>query len=202
MSLDGRIAAAGGKPVRLSNEEDMRRVHRLRDASDAILVGVGTVLRDDPGLLVKTRYVPSPRPRAPLRVVLDTNLRTPPTARVMDGATAPTLLCVGPGKAPAPLPANVAAQEFPLDEAGRPRLDAVLEALAQRGVRQVMVEGGSHVLASFVGARLFDEFTVFVAPRTLGHGPPLLAVAGEDALVRFLHAEPLGDGLLLSLAPG
>lgn len=202
MSIDGRIAGAKGAPVRLSNEDDTRRVHRLRDESDAILVGVNTVLRDDPALLVKKGYVPKPRLLGPLRVVLDTNLRTPRAARVMN-ADAPTLLCVGPGKSRDVAAKNVEVEEFPLDANGQVLLGSVLERLEARGVKQLMVEGGSHVLGSFVTQGLFDEFTVFVAPRALGEGPALLALdRGETTFLRFEHAERLGDGVLVTFKPG
>jgi len=88
MSVDGKIALSDGKAVRLSNEEDLRRVHRLRAEADAILVGVGTVLMDDPKLTVKAEYA---KGRNPLRVVLDSDGKTPQNAHVLDG-TAPTLL--------------------------------------------------------------------------------------------------------------
>src|SRR5439155_1670076 len=88
MSVDGKIALSDGKAVRLSNEEDLRRVHRLRTEADAILVGVGTVLMDDPKLIVKTEYA---KGRNPLRVVLDSKGKTPENAHVLDG-TATTLI--------------------------------------------------------------------------------------------------------------
>src|SRR5207249_2844045 len=81
-------ALSGGKPVRLSNEEDLRRVHALRARSDAVLVGIGTVLKDDPKLTVKAEYA---KARNPLRIVLDSRGRTPEGANVLD-RTAPTLI--------------------------------------------------------------------------------------------------------------
>src|SRR5947208_15115613 len=88
MSVDGKIALSGGKPVRLSNEEDLRRVHALRAKADAVLVGIGTVLKDDPKLTVKAEYV---KGRNPLRIVLDSRGRTPAGANVLD-SSAPTLI--------------------------------------------------------------------------------------------------------------
>ena len=88
MSVDGKIALADGRGVRISNEEDLRRVHHLRAAADAVLVGVGTILKDDPKLTVKPEYA---KGRNPLRVVLDSDGKTPFGASVLDGS-APTLI--------------------------------------------------------------------------------------------------------------
>src|SRR2546426_368452 len=96
MSIDGKIALSDGQGVRLSNEEDLRRVHRLRASVDAILVGVGTVLTDDPKLTVKSEYA---KGRNPLRVVLDSDGKIPESARVLDGA-APTLIVTSLDEAP------------------------------------------------------------------------------------------------------
>lgn len=204
MSLDGRIALRGGEPVRLSGEEDMRRVHRLRNSCDAVLVGVSTVIRDNPGLLVKAQYVDRVRSPPPTRVVLDTQMRTPPNARLFDGV-APTLIAVGQGRKPPRTFPGVAVEEFPVGADGMVDLDAVLTGLTERGVKRVLVEGGSHVLGSFVTRRLFDAFTVYVAPVVIGEGaPPLLAVDGpspQPVPVRFEGAERLGEGQVLHLSP-
>jgi len=89
MSIDGKIALANRKQMRISNEEDMKRVYMLRNECDAVLVGIGTVLNDDPKLTVKEKYVKNPS--QPLRIVLDSNFRTPKNAEVMS-KDAPTLI--------------------------------------------------------------------------------------------------------------
>jgi len=195
MSVDGKIALSGGKAVRLSNEEDLRRVHRLRAEVDAILVGVGTVLMDDPKLTLKAEYV---KGRNPLRVVLDSDGKIPENAHVLDG-TAPTLIVTS----------EESTRDFPRVEVLRCGKDEVdlallLDRLASRGIKTVLVEGGSTVIWSFLRHRLADELKVFISSRVLGgHSAPTLAgglgaASLEDSIrLRLERTERLGDGILL-----
>jgi len=195
MSVDGKIALEDGKAVRLSNEEDLRRVHRLRAEVDAILVGVGTVLMDDPKLTVKSEYA---KGRNPLRVVLDSDGKIPGRAHVLDG-TAPTLIVTS----------DESTREFPHAEVLRCGKDEVdlallLDRLASRGIKTVLVEGGSTVIWSFLRHRLADELKVFISSRVLGgHSAPTLAgglgaTSLEDSIrLRLDRTERLGDGVLL-----
>ena len=198
MSVDGKIALSGGKPVRLSNEEDLRRVHALRARSDAVLVGIGTVLKDDPKLTVKAEYA---KGRNPLRIVLDSRGRTPEGANVLD-RTAPTLIVTS----------EASKRTFPEVEVLRigkeeVDLDVLLDRLGARGVRLLLVEGGSTIIWSFLRRGLADELKVFVASEVLGgHSAPTLAgnrdaSPAEDAVrLRLDRAAPLGDGVLLEYA--
>ena len=195
MSLDGKIALADGRGVRISNEDDVRRVHGLRSQVDAILVGVGTVLKDDPKLTVKPEYA---KGRKPLRVVLDSDGKTPAKANVLDGS-APTLVAT----------AENCERTFPKADvfrAGKDEVDlrALLDHLAARGVRSLLVEGGSTVIWNFLRHRLVDEVKVFVASAVLGgqSAPTLAGGEGvrsleEAARLRLDRAERLGDGVLL-----
>lgn len=195
MSLDGKIALADGRGVRISNEDDVRRVHGLRSQVDAILVGVGTVLKDDPKLTVKPEYA---KGRKPLRVVLDSDGKTPAKANVLDGF-APTLVAT----------AEDCERTFPKADvfrAGKDEVDlrALLDHLAARGVRSLLVEGGSTVIWNFLRHRLVDEVKVFVASAVLGgqSAPTLAGGEGvrsleEAARLRLDRAERLGDGVLL-----
>lgn len=198
ISVDGKIALADGRGARISNEEDLRRVHRLRAGCDAILVGVGTVLTDDPKLTVKAEHA---KGRNPLRVVLDSDGKTPETAFVLDGS-APTLIAT----------AADCERTFPKAEvfrAGADEVDlkALLDHLAGRGVKTLLVEGGATVIWSFLHQGLADELKVFVASMVLGgHAAPTLA-GGEGARsleqavrVRLERVERLGDGVLLEYA--
>ena len=192
-TLDGRIAAAGGGPLRISDDDDLRRVHRMRADCDAILVGVGTVLADDPSLRVKPEFAEGPDP---LRVVLDTRLRTPRTARVLDGS-APTLVFHAPD-ATSGLPPGM-TDAVRRDPGGGLDLEAVLEVLRDGGVESLMVEGGASVLASFLRAGLWDRWTLYQAPWTAGTGPGLPAFGPEAA--RLASAERRGGGVLWTFEP-
>lgn len=195
MSLDGKIAFADARPAKLSNPEDTARVHRLRAEAEAVLVGVGTVLKDDPKLTVKPDLAQA---RNPLRVVLDSDGKTPDHAHVLDGA-ADTLIATT-----ADCTREFAkAQVF---RAGKDEVDlvALLEHLSQRGVKRLLVEGGSTVIWSLLRQKLADELKVFVSSAILGgHAAPTLTGGpGVHSMEEAFHlklerAERLGDGLLL-----
>ena len=195
MSVDGKIAFADALPAKLSNPEDTVRVHRLRTEVDAVLVGVGTVLKDNPKLTVKPEHAQG---RNPLRIVLDSAGKTPDHAHVLDG-TAETLIATTAD----------CTREFHTAQVfrgGKDEVDLVafLDHLSQRGVKTLLVEGGSTVIWSFLRQALADEVKVFVASTILGgHATPTLTGGpGVHSLdqafrLRLEKAERLGDGLLL-----
>ncbi len=195
MSLDGKIAFPDGSPANLSNEEDLARVHRLRAQADAILVGVGTVIKDNPKLTIKPEYAKGTNP---LRVVLDSGGKTPDHAHVLDGA-AETLIATTVD----------CTREFArakVFRTGKDEVDlvALLDHLSSRGVKTLLVEGGSTAIWSFLRQRLADEVKVFVASTVLGGhaAPSLTGGPGVRSLEESFHlrlekAERLGDGLLV-----
>ncbi len=195
MSVDGKIAFPDARPAKLSNEEDVARVQRLRAEVDAVLVGVGTVLKDDPKLTVKSEYS---KGRQPLRIVLDSDGKTPDHAHVLDDSAA-TLIATT-----ADCTREFAkAQVF---RAGKDEVDLApfLEHLSQRGVKTLLVEGGSTVIWSFLKGRFADELKVFVSSRVLGgHAAPTLTGGPgvrsleESFRLTLEKVEPLGDGVLL-----
>lgn len=165
-SLDGSIAARPGQPLRLSSPASMTLTHALRAAHEAILAGVETVLADDPQLTVRLVSGPSPRP-----VIVDTHLRTPPDARVIQAGNRP-LIAAGPAANPAHAEALEAAgatvMRLPLNARGQIDLAALIGRLGELGLTSVMVEGGARILTSFLGERLADYAVVTLAPVYVG----------------------------------
>ncbi len=167
-TLDGFIADSRGFSKWITSEESRRYVHLLRCQSDAVLVGVNTVLKDDPLLTVREVYCE----RQPLRVVLDTRLRIPPNARITDTSAAPTLVFTAADNAEkikALEKKGVEVIRIPA-EGGRIPLRKVLKVLAKREVVQLLVEGGASVFSSFVRENLASKLVVFTAPKVLGSG--------------------------------
>ncbi|MBI4729160.1 MAG: bifunctional diaminohydroxyphosphoribosylaminopyrimidine deaminase/5-amino-6-(5-phosphoribosylamino)uracil reductase RibD [Acidobacteria bacterium] len=167
VSLDGRVAAADGSSRWISGPAARRDVHRVRAASDAVLVGIGTVLADDPRLTCRLRGY---RGRQPLRVVLDSSGRTPPGARVLDGA-APTLVITtdkAPDEALDQLRAGGAEVLRAPCRDGRVDVAAVLDDLGRRGLLEVLIEGGPTVVGEATERALVDRYLLYVAPKLLG----------------------------------
>lgn len=175
-TLDGRTAAADGTSRWITGEDSRRDVHRLRALSDAVVVGIGTVLADDTHLTVRDW----PTTRQPLRVVIDGKARTPASAHILDG-DARTLVAVGSDADP--------ERVKPLRDTGAevielPRRDglidlaALMAALFEREQHVVLLEGGATLAGSFVRQRLIDRVVGYHAPALLGAGPPVLGDAG------------------------
>jgi len=164
-SLDGCLAARRGEPFALSGPESLALTHQLRAAHAGILVGIGTVLADDPRLDVRLAPGVDPQP-----VVLDSRLRFPPGARLLTATERrPWIATTESGERAAALEAAGArVLVFPPDEAGRVPLRGLLERLAALGLHSLMVEGGAQVLTSFLGQGLADLALVTVAPLWLG----------------------------------
>jgi diaminohydroxyphosphoribosylaminopyrimidine deaminase/5-amino-6-(5-phosphoribosylamino)uracil reductase len=166
ISADGATAAADRSSQWITGPAARRDAHRLRAASDAICVGIGTVLADNPSLTA--RDVPVRRP--PLRVVVDARGRTPPEAKVL-GPGAPTLVAVtaaAPAEAVAALEAAGAEVLRLPAERGRVPVPSLLRALGARGVTTLLLEGGARLAGSFLAAGAVDRFRLYLAPTLLG----------------------------------
>jgi diaminohydroxyphosphoribosylaminopyrimidine deaminase/5-amino-6-(5-phosphoribosylamino)uracil reductase len=188
ISADGKIGAAGRKPVAITGEAAKARVHLLRAQCDAILVGIGTVLADDP---VLTCRLPGMEARSPVRVVLDRALRIPGTSRLVHSARETPLWVVGSQIAEAPAAAKLGAagaEVIRVASASATELPVVLFALAENGITRLLVEGGARVAASFVAADLVDEIWLLRGPEAIGTGGipaldalPLSSITGSSA---------------------
>lgn len=172
VSADDKIGAAGGKPLAITGEAARARVHLLRAQCDAILVGIGTVLSDDPLL---TCRLPGMAARSPVRVVLDRSLRIPAGSKLVHSARETPLWLVASDLAVAPAAARLEAAgahviRVPAAAAPSPGLDlaAVLRALSDKGITRLLVEGGSRVASAFVAADLVDEAWLLRSPDTVG----------------------------------
>jgi len=166
-TIDGRIATSTGDARWISGEEERRTSHALRAGCDAVLVGVGTILADDPRLTV--RLVPG---ASPIRVVLDPRLRIPGHARVLEDEGVTTIVTTGASSAKRRAELRRRGVSIVVVPAGPQGLDlhSALEVLFDEGIRSVLVEGGARVITSFLSLGLADRLVVAIAPRVMGSG--------------------------------
>jgi diaminohydroxyphosphoribosylaminopyrimidine deaminase / 5-amino-6-(5-phosphoribosylamino)uracil reductase len=198
VSADHKAGLAGRRPAAITGEPARARVHRLRAMNDAILVGIGTMLADDPQL---TCRLPGMEARSPVRVVLDARLRLPVGSALATSARATPVWVVADPDAPAE--AERALRELGVEvlrapaQAGRLDLAGVLKLLAGRGITRLMVEGGPTVAAAFVAADLVDEAALFRSRKTIGpDGVDALEGMRIEAMTGRLTAlgrEPVGE---------
>jgi diaminohydroxyphosphoribosylaminopyrimidine deaminase/5-amino-6-(5-phosphoribosylamino)uracil reductase len=201
-------------PMLITSKAALAYAHELRAQHHAILVGRGTLMADDPRLTVRLKSVPRGGSKAILRVVLDTHLRTPTSARILaanrDGAPRPLLLAAEPGKAQRlafmrrKRKLQAAGAEIELLPAGSHgvALDHALSVLAKRGVQSLLLEGGSQVHAAFIAAGFVDRITAFFAPKLAGGGVPVVSGKGQGLRTPLplanLQVTPLGPDLLIT----
>jgi diaminohydroxyphosphoribosylaminopyrimidine deaminase/5-amino-6-(5-phosphoribosylamino)uracil reductase len=207
-SLDGKIATATGESQWLTGEKARAFGHRLRHECDAILVGIDTVLTDDPQLTTRLpgRKTQNPEPKTqnpgkdPIRVVLDSKLRLPLTARLLHlDSPAPTwVACTGAApaakiRALQKLGAEVLLLPPESEESGRVALQPLLELLGKRQVQSLLVEGGAQVLGAFFQQKLVNKFYFFYAPLFLGgqEAPSVLGGRGIASLKNAPRAHDL-----------
>ncbi len=197
MSLDGRTAPPGGGPVWISGEASRADVQVWRARSSAVLTGAGTVRSDDPQLNVRLSY--GPWVRQPLRVVLDTMLASPRSARIFNNDEA--LVFAAPD-APLGTFKDLKVERIPRTDAGLD-LDAVMRNLSAREVNELLLECGPTLAGSFVAKQLVDELVLYVAPKLLGcDAAPLMGIKfGVEALPDFEFRDvlPIGEDVRLVL---
>jgi diaminohydroxyphosphoribosylaminopyrimidine deaminase/5-amino-6-(5-phosphoribosylamino)uracil reductase len=186
MSLDGKIATRTGDSKWISSEASRKPVHELRGRMDAVIVGIGTALADDPRLTSRP-----PGPRTPTRIVLDSRGRLPLSSQMAKTARETATLVVTAGAKADQLRAQgceVLALEC---GSSRPEVGALLDELGRRGMTNILVEGGGAVLGSFFDAHAVDEVHVFLAPILLGG-------AGAKSAVDGSGVERVADALRLA----
>lgn len=185
-SLDAALTAAPGRPTALSGPQALRWTHQLRAACDGILVGIGTLLADDPQLTVRHVEGPNPQP-----IVLDTHSRTPPDARLMHHPTHTLwLVTLGEGRPPAECLHGTPTPQ------GRIDLSAMLDLLGKRGIYSLMVEGGPTVLKAFMTAQLAQAALITIVPRWLGQGS-LQLVPDAGATLHNTIIKQAGDDMMM-----
>ncbi len=197
MSADGKIALPSRKQTRISNEDDIIRVHRLRHECDAVLVGIGTVLEDDPKLTVKERYIS--KPKQPIRIVLDSLGRTPESAEVLSSDARTIVFISKRCRKKVKGTENIVCGEEEIDI---PKLCKILDKM---GIKTLLVEGGESVIWSFLKERLADEFNVFIGSMIIGGEDSPTPAGGEGAKsekdilkLELRTIKKLGDGILLT----
>ena len=203
MTLDGKIASHTGVSRWITGEEARLRVHEMRDASDAILVGIGTVLADDPSL---TTRLPHRAGKNPLRVVLDSAARTPHDARLVTDGAAPTVIAVSERADPQRVDRlRACGAEVVTLGAERVELPRVLDWLGARDCTSLLVEGGAAVNWSFLSGGYVDRICAFIAPMLMGgmEAPTPIGGIGFDAPqaalhLQDMHVEPVGADLLVT----
>lgn len=205
MTLDGRTATSTGASRWISCERSRRHVHRMRARMDAVMVGVGTVIADDPELTV--RHV---KGRTPLRVVVDSHLRTPHGSRILAGGSgAGTIIATIEDDPEAHLPyVRLGARVLVCDrDNGRVSPGDLMARLGEMGVQSILLEGGGHLAASMLEHELIDEFVFFMAPRILGSdGIPPFSLAGRTSMdqasrVRITQVGRSGTDIVMHARP-
>jgi 2,5-diamino-6-(ribosylamino)-4(3H)-pyrimidinone 5'-phosphate reductase len=193
MSLDGKLALGTYKQTELSNTEDFERVHKLRNSVDAIVVGINTILSDDPKLTVKSQFVPSPH--NPIRIVLDSTLKVPDNAKILDKSARTIIVTTEK--------AHRDKINFEILRCGKDQIDLklMLEKLYELGIKSVLVEGGGKVIYSFLKNKLYDEISVFIASVIIGFNAPSLAngpaAMSIDDMIKLdlVEVQKLGSGI-------
>ena len=209
VSADGKLSTGERRQVKISGKEDFDRVDEMKAGCDAIMVGIGTVLADDPSLTVKSadriaERVRNGKPEHPVRIVVDSQGRTPTDAKILHKGSGLRIIAVSQS-APA---GNIAALKKHADiiQAGEETVDLafLLTKLSERGIQRLMVEGGGTLIWGMLSAGLVDELTMFVGNIIIGgKDAPTLAdgigyISESDfPVLERMNAVPMEEGVLI-----
>ncbi len=210
MSADGKISTKKRKQVKISGKTDFDRVDELRASSDAVMVGIGTVLADDPSLTVKSedrrkRRAIAGKDENPVRIVVDSRAKTPLTADIFKKGTGKRIIVVS-HRAPADR-VDALREKAEIIVAGQDEVDLkqMSAELKKRGISRLMVEGGATLNYAMVNSRLVDEISVFVGNLIIGgkDAPTLMDGSGIDERseaveLQLLKFEPMDEGIVLT----
>jgi 2,5-diamino-6-(ribosylamino)-4(3H)-pyrimidinone 5'-phosphate reductase len=209
MSADGKLSTRERRQVKISGKEDFARVDRLKAGCDAVMVGIGTVLADDPSLTVKSPDLMaerqrSGRPEHPARVVIDSGARTPPEAAILNKGGGLRVVAVSERADPERV--RVLRTKATVIVAGKTSVDLprVLDELGAMGIRRLMVEGGGTLIAGLVQAGLVDEISTYIGSMVIGGKDAPTLADGEGwireadfARLTLADAVRMDDGILL-----
>ncbi|MEM0158264.1 MAG: RibD family protein [Thermoplasmataceae archaeon] len=191
-SINGYIAGPSGRRVVISDEEDRKRVHGLRAAVDAVLVGVNTIINDNPSLTVDPRYFPEKRGLQ--RIILDRNLRIPQNAHVLTDGNSTIIFTANRKRE------ITGAKVVPLT-LSQLRLGNLMSIISDMGIGSILVEGGRDVIRQFVLETTVSEFLLYVGDVIIEAGGLRLFEPPEDLRGVILHSDRVGKGVLFSIDP-
>ena len=201
MSADGKIASPTRKQMRISSDEDIKRMYHLRNKCDAVLVGIGTILADDPKLTVKQKYVKNPK--QPLRVILDSKGRTPANALVLNNISK-TLIITAKGKEKKYKGSHIEVVSCKIDRNGLIDVTDALDLLYRKGVRTLLVEGGGTIIWNFLKNKVVDDLYIFIGPCIIGGKDTPTVADGEgikseeDSIpLKIVKIKRVGLGVLI-----
>ncbi|MEM0302632.1 MAG: 2,5-diamino-6-(ribosylamino)-4(3H)-pyrimidinone 5'-phosphate reductase [Archaeoglobaceae archaeon] len=206
-SLDGKISDETRKQLRISCKEDLERVDRLRADADAIMVGIGTILSDDPRLNVKSKELREHRilngkPENPIKVIVDSKCRIPETAKVFEGEVIVAVSKIADKSRVEKISRKAKVVVF-----GEEKVDlkSLMEYLYDIGIKKLMVEGGSTLISSLLSQNLVDEIFIYYAPIMIGGAKSPTICDGSSfsfpLKIEIVSFERLGEGLLVRLRP-
>ena len=200
ISADGKFSLPNREQIKISSNDDIKRMYELRNSCDGVLVGIGTVLSDNPKLTVKNKYVKNSK--NPIRIILDSNFRTPLDSYVLDNSSMTYIITSQ--KCSKNLGINNEIIKCNKNKDGYIDLKDLLFQLKSRGINKLMVEGGSTVIWNFIKNGFFDDLFVYTAPFVIGgKNTPTMAdgsgIENEKSkiLLKIIKIKQLGEGFLI-----